>query len=459
MKRAGEVLVALMLAVLASSTMVSAVCSDSDSGKNLTAKGTASGADAYGGNISVNATYTDLCQGETRVLEFFCEGSGEQASVNAVNESCASGEQCLQGACSIAVSVTNAANTANTTNKTTTPAKGNFSANQTSPTSAEEFPDPLSEESKDFFSEFTLEDFFSPGKRAEPQPELPSPRAPQIGEAPVNVTPEVVQPPVPAEEEELEPAVNKLLLNVTVNMSSVPPRLIGYSTFVDTSLLFPQFLPSVKPDAGLYATCMMPYPNASSSSQTYLRGSSIVLYVSALSPSLKCPKAKDVELELAYRLTNLGLAEIYPDGQTHSCTAPWFSPSTGRMGSSVVKTPFVVSRVLVPIGAADRQMKGKIIVPVRQGQATAFNHFQYTAPRAVYIEAFRGASGQHLGIELTMVRCKEGKPLPALPSANGKQGALQVEQQRAPSFFVRLRCLLSALFGRDYEGCVYARSR
>lgn len=429
----------------------SAACTDSDRGKNLTAKGTASGADAYSGNVGVNATYTDVCQSETTVLEFFCEGNDELASVKAVNKSCASNERCSDGACRIAASA------ANTTNGTTTNVTGNSSANKTS---AEEFPDPLSEESKDFFSEFTLDDFLSPEKRAEPQPELPSRAAPLPGELPANVTPEPVKPPVVVPpEEELEEAVNRLLLNVTVNISSVPPRLIGYSTFVDKSLLFPQFLPSVKPDAGLYATCTMTYPNASyASSAPYLRGSSIVLYVSALSPSFKCPKVKDVEVELAYHLTNLGLAEIYPDGQTYTCTAPWFSPSTGRIGSSVVKTPFVVNKVLVPVGTADRQTSGKIIVPVRQGQPTTFNRFQYTAPRAVYLEAFRGTEGQHLGIELTLVRCKEGKPLPALPKAKNEQGVLQSEQPRA-GFFVRLRCLLSALFGGDYDGCVYARSR
>lgn len=437
------------VAVLLMLHAASAACADSDGGKNLTAKGIASGADAYGGNSSRNASYTDVCQSETTVLEFFCE----QESVKGANESCGSNERCSDGACRV-VALANATE-GTATNRTG--AAGNASANRTG---TEKFPDPLSEESKDFFNESTLEDFLSPDKRAEPQPELPRPVL-KPEELPVNVTPEPVKPPivVPPEEFELEPAVNTLLLNVTVNMSSVPPRLIGYSTFVDKSLLFPQFLPGVKPDAGLYATCTMTYPNASrASSASYLRGSSTVLYVSALSPSFKCPKVKDVDLELTYRLTNLGLAEIYPDGQMHSCTAPWFSPSTGKAGTSVVKTPFVVNKVLVPVGAADRQVSGKIIVPVRQGQPTTFNRFQYTSPRAVYFEAFRGTEGQHLGIELTLVRCREGKPLPALPRAKEGQEALRIEQPRL-SFFVRLRCLLSALFGGDYESCVYARSR
>ena len=142
----------------------------------------------------------------------------------------------------------------------------------------------------------------------------------------------------------------------------------------------------------------------------------------------------------------------------HNCTAPWYSPSTRKMGSSVVKTPFVVHKMLVPIGAADRQMSGRIVVPVRQGQETTFSRFRYTAPRAVYLEAFRGVEGQHLGIELTMVRCKEGKPLPVQSPTKNKEDILQIAEQPRPGFFVRLRCLFSVLFGGDYESCVYTHS-
>ena len=257
------------------------------------------------------------------------------------------------------------------------------------------------------------------------------------------------------DEDELEPPVNKLLLNLTVNMTSVPPRLIGQRTFLDKSLLVPQFLPNVRPDAGLYANCDFAYQNISRLTNDSLpRGSSTLLYVSALSPSFKCPKVKNLDIEIAYRLVNTGIAEVYPDGVSHACRAPWYSSSLNQVGTSVVRTPFIVQRVIVPLGKQNRITTGTFVVPVRSGSAINFNHFQYTSPRVVYLEAFRGGKGDYVAMEFTLVRCVEGKgaPTPFLDNTSQRNISEDIPE---PSFFAKTWCKVISWFGRDYESCLY----
>lgn len=316
--------------------------------------------------------------------------------------------------------------------------------------SHEAFPDPLSKESKDFFEEFIVEDFLTPEGVANAQPDLPAPE--DFGDGPVIIVNETIF--IDPEELEFNPPVNKLLLNLSVNTTASPPRLIGRSTFIDKSLLFPQFLPNVRPDAGLYANCDMAYQNVSGVEQRTLpRGSSVVLYVSALSPSLKCPRAAHLDIEVAYRLVNTGIAEVYPDGIIHACRASWYSSSLNASGTSVVRTPFVVQRVIVPVGAPNRVVSGSFVVPVRSGRSINFNHFQYTSPRVVYLEAFRGNRGDYTAMEFTLVRCVEGKGMPA-PRNEGTVKTFP-EAIPEPGFFTKLKCRIASFFSEDYETCLY----
>jgi len=415
------------------------VCHDSDGGMNTSVKGSTRGADEYGGNVSKNSNYTDICIDTSTVAEFLCgpaSGVVGNGAVISFNVSCSQG--CFDGICTgFATSL--GAESNNTSSNLSSNNSGTFG-----------FPDPLSPESEDFFESFTLEDFLTPEGVANAQPDLiPELLLPEesVNES-GSILPEIG-------EDELNPAVNKLLLNLTVNMTSVPPRLIGRGTFLDKSLLVPQFLPNPRPDAGLYANCDFAYQNLSRITNDSLpRGSSTLLYVSALSPSLKCPRAKNLDIEIAYRLVNTGVAEVYPDGVSHACRALWYSPSINQVGTSVVRTPFVVQRVIVPLGKQNRVVTGTFVVPVRSGSAINFNHFQYTSPRVVYLEAFRGSKGDYVAMEFTLVRCVEGKgaPTPFLNNTSQRNVSKDIPE---PGFFARVWCKAISWFGKDYESCLY----
>src|SRR3989344_5302566 len=180
-------------------------CYDSDGGMNTSVKGITQGADEYGGNVSKTGNYTDFCINASIVAEFLCGpafGIAGNGAVISFNVSCNQG--CSDGICTgLAASNNNASSNLSSNNSTT------FG-----------FPDPLSPESEDFFESFILEDFLTPEGFANAQPDL----APELllPEESVNesgsILPEIG-------EDELNPAVNKLLLNLTVNMTSVPPRL------------------------------------------------------------------------------------------------------------------------------------------------------------------------------------------------------------------------------------------
>ncbi len=415
-------------------------CYDSDGGMNTSVKGITRGADEYGGNVSKTGNYTDRCINASMVAEFLCGPASSVAgngAVISVYVSCSQG--CSEGIC------TGLAAFANTS------LKNNSSSNiSTNDSVTFGFPDPLSPESEDFFESFILEDFLTPEGVANAQPDLPS--EPSLSDESLNESGSI-QPGI--DEDELDPAVNKLLLNLTVNMTSMPPRLIGRGTFLDKSLLVPQFLPNVRPDAGLYANCDFAYQNISRITNDSLpRGSSTLLYVSALSPSFKCPRVKNLDIEIAYRLVNTGIAEVYPDGVSHACRAPWYSPSLNQVGTSVVRTPFVVQRVIVPLGKQNRITTGTFVVPVRSGSAINFNHFQYTSPRVVYLEAFRGSKGDYVAMEFTLVRCVEGKgaPTPFLNNTSQRNIAANILE---PGFFTKAWCKIISWFGSDYESCLY----
>lgn len=429
------------LVFIASVALVSAACTDSDSGVNVSVLGTTSGLDAYGGNASVMRNYTDRCQNAAQVLEFFC---GEAESVVGANVSCASG--CDGGVC-ISVPLSAPASLNATPNNTTSP-NGSMESNASSVSvGSAAFPDPLAPESEDFFEEFTVEDFLTPDRVASPQPELPEPR--EVAPVETSVTEVIFQPGSDAAE--FEPRADKLLLNLTVNTTAMPPRLIGRGTFVDKSLLFPQFLPNVRPDAGLYATCDLAYQNASVKNPSLSRGSSTVLYLSALSPSFKCPRVQELDVEIAYRLINVGVAEIYTDGVAHACRTPWYSPSLEQAGISVVRTPFVLQRVIVQPGPLNKVIRGSFVVPVRAGGATNFNHFYHTSPRVVYLEAFRGNNGDYISMEFTLVRCAEGKGVSNVSTSSAPAS----EDIPEPGLLKRMWCSIVSWFGRDYESCLY----
>jgi hypothetical protein len=422
-----------------------AVCTDSDDGVNTSVQGTTSGFDAYGGNLSVLLNYTDRCQNTGQVLEFFCN---KNDGVEGVNVSCA--YACDNGACSPFILSTNVSTNVSTNmSLNATPKSSVASSNASSvPAGDSSFPDPLAPESQDFFQEFTLEDFLTPERVASPQPELPV----LPGAAPVETgVSEVIFKP-DSEEVEFEPPVNRLLLNLTVNTSAAPPRLIGRGTFIDKSLLFPQFLPNVRSDAGLSATCDRVYQNMSVHNASLPRGSSAVLYLSTLSPSFKCPRAKNLDIEIAYRLVNVGIAEVYVDGTQHACRAPWYSPSLEQKGISVVRTPFVTQRVIVPPTTNNRVVRGSFVVPVREGSTTTFNHFYHASPRVVYLEAFRDNQGDYIAMELTLVRCAEGK---GAPESMAEDTINVFEDIPEPSFSRRVWCTIVSWFGRDYESCLY----
>ena len=75
-------------------------CTDSDGGNNIYIKGTTTGPDAYGGNTSRIATYTDSCDGTSRVLEFYCNTTNSNSPyVTATNIPCPTGTTCQDGAC------------------------------------------------------------------------------------------------------------------------------------------------------------------------------------------------------------------------------------------------------------------------------------------------------------------------------------------------------------------------
>ncbi len=415
-------------------------CYDSDGGMNTSIKGITNGADDYGGNVSRTGNYTDRCINTSMVAEFLCGpglGIAGNGAIISFNVSCSQG--CFDGSCiGLAASVGAASN-------------NNSSSNLSSDNSRTfGFPDPLSPESEDFFESFILEDFLTPEGVANAQPDLPS--EPSLFEESVNESGSI-QPG--ADEYELEPPVNKILLNLTVNMTSVPPRLIGRGTFLDKSLLVPQFLPNPRHDAGLYANCDFAYQNLSRLTNDSLpRGSSTLLYVSALSPSFKCPRAKNLDIEISYRLVNTGVAEVYPDGVSHACRALWYSPSLNQAGTSVVRTPFVVQRVIVAPGKQNRVITGTFVVPVRSGSAINFNHFQYTSPRVVYLETFRGSKGDYVAMEFTLVRCVEGKGVP-IPSLNNTSQRNISEDIPEPGFFTKVWCRVASWLGRDYESCLY----
>jgi hypothetical protein len=82
------------------STTIVPGCTDSDGGNNIYIKGTTTGPDAYGGNTSRIATYTDSCDGTSRVLEFYCNTTNSKSPyVTANNIACPSGYTCQDGAC------------------------------------------------------------------------------------------------------------------------------------------------------------------------------------------------------------------------------------------------------------------------------------------------------------------------------------------------------------------------
>ena len=413
-------------------SVTNVACSDSD-GLNTSILGTTSGSDIYGGNLSSVATYTDRCQNPTMVLEFSCKGAD---GVIGTNVSCS--QACVDGVC------TNLSMNASVKNATT----GNINSS-----SASAFPDPLSPESEDFFEEFTLEDFITPAGVANAQPDLPRQIAPTPGDEEENVSTNESSRGKLADEEYFDPPLNKLLLNLTVNTTSTPLRLIGRGTFVEKSVLFPQFLPNVRPDAGLYANCDFVYQNDSVVSNVSLpRGSSTMLYVSALSPSFKCPRRGNVDLEIAYRLVNVGVAEVFPNGAPHACRAPWYSPSLQTTGLTIVRTPFTVQRVIVKPGKENRVVQGTFVVPVRSGSATNFNHFHYTSPRSVYLEAFRGNTGDYVSMEFTLVRCVEGKGAHEVNRSRYSSDSKEIPE---PRFFTRAWCKVVSWFGMDYESCLY----
>ncbi len=412
-------------------------CSDSDGGVNLSSAGTTTGKDVYGGNGSASATYADRCVNASAVLEFSCSAEG----VAGANVSCPEG--CTGGVC-------RGANTSVLSSVFANASEGNLSSSNASGTD-QAFPDPLSPESQDFFEEFRLEDFLTPEGVANAQPELSLQPETAIEEVPVRETIESVHNVT--FDEELDPPLNKVLLNLTVNTTSNPPRLIGRATYVDKSLLFPQFLPNVRPDAGLFATCELAYQNASLLGNfSFPRGSSTVLYISALSPSLKCPRSKHLDMEIAYRLVNTGIAEIFPGSGVRACRAPWYSSATGAEGVSIVRTPFAVHRVIVKPGGANKVVRGSFVVPIREGSATNFNHFNYNSPRAVYLEAFRGTGGDYVSMEFTLVRCVEGTGAGLAVNASAP---FRGEDVPEPAFMKKAWCKIASWFGRDYESCLY----
>jgi len=69
-------------------------CVESDRGKNYYEKGKTTGSDVYGGNPDEKATYYDKCDGEERIMEFFCHSDGY---VTMENKICENG--CEDGAC------------------------------------------------------------------------------------------------------------------------------------------------------------------------------------------------------------------------------------------------------------------------------------------------------------------------------------------------------------------------
>ena len=447
--------------------VVESACDDSDGGIDESVQGTITGPDAYGGNNSLESNYVDRCENNSMLLEFSCGSEG----IIGMNLSCAEG--CSDGVCldpPVVPANTSQANNASSgtvpenksivlpfENKSTVinpPPNKNTVVNppQDNDIIEEgtyiEFPDPLTPESEDFFEEFIIEDFLTPDDVANAQPDLPSfsiaPDEPSVNERVV----------IAPGDEDLYLPIDKLLLNLTVNMTSKSPRLIGRGTYIDKSLLLPQFLPNVRPDAGLYANCDFISPNISSTiNNSFPRGSSTLLYVSALSPSFKCPRTKNLDMEISYRLVNAGIAEVYPDGVPHACRSRWYSPSLNQSGISVVRTPFVVQRVIVPPQSSNEATYGTFVVPVRSGSAINFNHFQYTSPRVVYLEAFRGDAGDYVSMEFTLVRCVEGKGVPRPnPNLTRSIGSDEIPE---PTFLKKMKCTIASIFGSDYESCLY----
>lgn len=76
-------------------------CKDSDRGENYHEKGTTIGYDSYGGDINSIAAYTDKCDGEARVMEFYCEVQNDPHEgagyVSMANHPCEG--RCKDGAC------------------------------------------------------------------------------------------------------------------------------------------------------------------------------------------------------------------------------------------------------------------------------------------------------------------------------------------------------------------------
>lgn len=244
--------------------------------------------------------------------------------------------------------------------------------------------------------------------------------------------------------------VNRVIVNISFDTTGATSRLIPQRSSLDTSIAYLQLLPNVKSDAGLYAVCDR-YLNFTGGSQ-FPRGSSALVYISALSPSLKCPKTKYVQFEVAYQVKNVGLATVRSNGTKQECDAPWSSPLSGKTGKEKIETPFMQDALIVPY-PGDRRVSGVIVIPVRSDQpATDFNGFHYTSPKSLLFEAFRGDDLGDTEVSLTVIRCTSRKALPS-DSISRVGDSLLLGTPQA-SFGMKVGCWFSFIRGEKYGVCV-----